>query len=232
MGYVAAAIGGSAFLGAAMSRKDAKAAKSAQKAQMEQNRIGREFTEKQLGLSLAGMEQAYPLGNEARNTGYNLGVDMSDQGYRGATDMTNAGMQQYQNAIMGLPVDYSQLQAPTFNYTDLNTAFNQEAQAPTVADGGLRSDLTPGVTTNADLLRASGEDPEWINSWLNDPNANDTGWSQFKNADEAIASLSRDPQKLAPSNYTKISNLYRKIYPSEGSKSGGTWADLGRSLAT
>ena len=102
MGYVAAAIGGAAFLGAAMSRKDAKAAKSAQKAQMEQNRIGREFTEKQLGLSLAGMEQAYPLGNEARNTGYNLGVDMSDQGYRGATDMTNAGMQQYQNAIMGL----------------------------------------------------------------------------------------------------------------------------------
>ena len=86
------------------------------------------------------------------------------------------------------------------------------------------------MTTNADLLRASGEDPEWINSWIGDPTANDTSWSQFKNADEAIASLSRDPQKLAPSNYTKISNLYRKIYPSQGGESGGTWADLGRSL--
>lgn len=230
--WTAGAIAGTAVLGAAMSSKDAKAAKSAQKAQIEQNRIGRQFTEEQLGLSIAGMEQAYPLGNEARNTGYNLGVDMSDQGYRGATDMTTAGMQQYQNAIMGLPVDYSQLQAPTFNYTDLTTAFDQEAQAPTVAGGGLRSDLTPGVTTNADLLRASGEDPEWINSWSGDPTANDTSWSQFKNADEAIASLSRDPKVLGPDNYTKISNLYRKIYPSEGSKSGGTWADLGSSLAS
>ena len=230
MSWVAVAIGGSAVLGAAMSSKDAKAAKSAQKAQIEQNRIGRQFTKEQLGLSIAGMEQAYPLGNQARNTGYNLGVDMSDQGYRGATDMTVAGMQQYRNAIMGLPVDYSQLQAPTFNYTDLTTAFDQEAQAPTVADGGLRSDLTPGLTTNADLLRLSGEDPEWINSWIGDPTANDTSWSEFENLDEALASLSRDPQKLAPSNYTKISNLYRKIYPSQGGESGGTWADLGRSL--
>jgi len=233
MSWVAVAIGGTAVLGAAMSSKDAKAAASAQRASIAQNEAGRAFTEQQLGLSLAGMEQAYPLGNAARNTGYNLGVEMSDQGYRGATDMTTAGMQQYQNAIMGLPVDYSQLQAPTFNYTDLTTAFDQEAQAPTVSEaGGLREGLTAGVTTNADLLRASGEDPEWINGWVNGMDEDSANWSQFKNADEAIASLSRDPEKLGPDNYTKLSNMFRNMFPAVGTESGGTWAGLGRSLAS
>jgi hypothetical protein len=234
MGYVAAVVGGTALLGAVMSSKDAKAAASAQRASIAQNEAGRAFTEQQLGLSLAGMEQAYPLGNAARNTGYNLGVEMSDQGYRGATDMTTAGMQQYQNAIMGLPVDYSQLQAPTFNYTDLTTAFDQEAQAPTVtpSEGGLREGLTAGVTTNADLLRASGEDPEWINGWVNGMDEDSANWSQFKNADEAIASLSRDPEKLGPDNYTKLSNMFRNMFTAPGTESGGTWAGLGRSLAS
>ena len=229
MSYVAVAIGGSALLGAATSSSDRKAAKSAQKAQIEQNRIGRQFTEEQLGLSLGGMEQAYPLANQARNTGYNLGIDMSDQGYRGATDMTNAGMQQYQNAIMGLPVDYSQLQAPAFNYTDLNTAFNQEAQAPTRQAGELDNRIIPGQTSNSDLIRMyGGDDQEWIDSQTVDYRDNAYDWSQFKSADEALASL--DPSGLTPENYRKFSNLYRNMFLPQGSQDG-TWAQLGKSLA-
>ena len=228
-----AVIGGTALLGGLSANSDRKAAAKAQKAQIEQNRIGREFTKDQLALSLGAMEQAYPLANQARNTGYNLATDMADQGYRGATDMTNAGMQQYSNAIMGLPVDYSQLQAPQFNYADLTTAFGQEAQAPTQAANPGQRDarVIPGQTTNAQLLTmfAGDEDQDWLNSWMSGPSGQNTDWSSFNNADEAIASLSTDPKQLTPGNYKKISNMYRNMFAGKGSQDG-TWAGLGRAL--
>lgn len=229
MSLMAAAIGGSALIGAAAANSDRKAAAKAQKAQIEQNRIGRKFTEEQLALSLGSMQQAYPLANQARNTGYNLATGMSDQGYRGATDMTNAGMQQYQNAIMGLPVDYSQLEAPAFNYTDLNTAFNQEAQAPTAQAGELDNRIIPGQTSNSDLIRMyGGDDQDWINSQTVDYRDNAYDWSKFTSADEAIASLDRN--SLTPENYRKFSNVYRNMFLPKGSQDG-TWAQFGKSLA-
>ena len=161
MSWVAAAVGGAAVLGAVSSNSQSKSAESAQKEQIAANERARAYNQQQLEKALAGMQNYYPVANQTRNAGYNAALGMIDQGYTGAGTVLNNSAQQYQNAIMGLPVDYSQLQAPQFNYPDMTTAFGQQQQ-----NGGpreLQSGIKAGEVSNWDLM--SRIDDPWFRTW-------------------------------------------------------------------
>lgn len=94
---------------------------SAQKAQLQANERSQKFIEEQAALNRADANQLYRYGDMARNQGLNAALAlmgeslptqmrMFQDGNVSAQMQMLAGMPQYQNAILGMPVDNSALQ--------------------------------------------------------------------------------------------------------------------------
>ena len=119
---------------------------SQQKGQIAQNANAEQYI-RQMGAQGRGDLMGMAPGAEAnRNMGYQSALDVYgqtipqqldtfQQGNVGAQNMLLAGMPQFQNAIMGGPVDYSQFQPQTLNY-----------------DAGYAQQQLPEFQTTADLL--------------------------------------------------------------------------------
>lgn len=94
---------------------------SAQKETLKSNERRQQFIEDQTGLAIQDIAQLYPMGDQYRNDAYNKAMalignaaipqmDYFQQGNVGAQQMLINSMPQYQNALFGMPVDYSQFQ--------------------------------------------------------------------------------------------------------------------------
>ena len=119
MGWmIPAAIAGTAVYGAVASDKNSKRGLKAQK---DANARTQAFIESQAKLGRGDVNALYAYGDDARNASYNEAMDVLGEGmpYQmsafqegniAAQKMHLAGMPQYQNAILGLPVDNNALQ--------------------------------------------------------------------------------------------------------------------------
>jgi hypothetical protein len=98
---------------------------SAQKEQIRANKRAQEFIEQQTGLAIQDIAQLYPMGEQFRNDAYNQAMGLMgasalpqmsyfQQGNVGAQNALIGAMPQYQNALFGNPVDYSQFQPVQF----------------------------------------------------------------------------------------------------------------------
>lgn len=94
---------------------------SAQKEQIAANERTQEFIEQQAGIARGDALGLFPYGDQARNDSYNLALSMLgqaipeqmrvfQQGNVGAQLNMAAAMPQFQNAILGLPVNNSAIQ--------------------------------------------------------------------------------------------------------------------------
>jgi hypothetical protein len=90
---------------------------SAQKAQQQANQRSQEYIERMMNLNRGDANALYTQGDQARNQGINaamalMGQSMPDQmrlfqqGNVAAQKYWSQGAPQYQNAILGMPVDY------------------------------------------------------------------------------------------------------------------------------
>lgn len=125
---------------------------SAQEGQIEQNAAARQYIEQMAGQGRADLMNFAPGAEANRNMGYQSALDVYgqtipqqldtfQQGNVGAQNMLLAGMPQFQNAIMGAPVDYSMFQPQQIGY-DAGYAQQQLPQFQTTAD--LLGGLNPG----------------------------------------------------------------------------------------
>jgi len=127
----AAAIGGAALLGAVSSRNTTKSAinateKAADKssAQIEAaNQRAREDLFKLFPAAQQNMQQGYQGALDVFNQTLPQQANVFQAGNVAAQNQLLAGMPQYQNAILGAPVDYSkfqatQLQQPNFDFAN------------------------------------------------------------------------------------------------------------------
>jgi len=83
----------------------------------------------------------------------------------------------------------------------------------------LRSSITPGETSNADLIRMfGGADAGKINSWLSNGSdlENQYNWSRASSPRELIDDLSRNQNELATSNYDWLSGVYNNMFTQQG----------------
>jgi hypothetical protein len=135
MSFVAAAIAGTAVVGAVASR-------NATKASVRASEQAGEKSSQQIAASTAqarnDLFKLFPAAQENAQRGYQGALDVFNQalpqqagvfqaGNVAAQNQLLAGMPQYQNAILGAPVDYSQFQATQLQQPSFNFA-NQQLQ--------------------------------------------------------------------------------------------------------
>jgi hypothetical protein len=135
MSFVAAAIAGTAVVGAVASR-------NATKASIRASEQAGEKSSQQIAASTAqarnDLFKLFPAAQENSQRGYQGALDVFNQalpqqagvfqaGNVAAQNQLLAGMPQYQNAILGAPVDYSQFQATQLQQPSFNFA-NQQLQ--------------------------------------------------------------------------------------------------------
>jgi hypothetical protein len=246
MGAAAAAgiIAGGALIAGKMS---SDASGDAVKAQEDQNKANEAFIREMRGQSRSDALTLQPVADQVRAQGYQSSIDM----LRGATpqqiDLTArgniagqeallAGFPQIQNAILGMPVDMSGLQA-----TDLRTPgmldWMQGATVPqtptdysSLLGGGGRLNFTPGETTNRGLIEEahrsgtiSDSDYDWlIKLSMERPDvAGNINWGSAGASDQLISKLSTGG--LTPGNQEIMTRLFQSIYPNQpGNNLGGT----------
>jgi hypothetical protein len=135
MSFVAAAIAGTAVVGAVSSR-------NATKASIRASEQAGEKSSQQIAASTAqarnDLFKLFPAAQENAQRGYQGALDVFNQalpqqagvfqaGNVAAQNQLLAGMPQYQNAILGAPVDYSQFQATQLQQPSFDFA-NQQLQ--------------------------------------------------------------------------------------------------------
>jgi hypothetical protein len=135
MSFVAAAIAGTAVVGAVASR-------NATKASVRASEQAGEKSSQQIAASTAqarnDLFKLFPAAQENAQRGYQGALDVFNQalpqqagvfqaGNVAAQNQLLAGMPQYQNAILGAPVDYSQFQATQLQQPSFDFA-NQQLQ--------------------------------------------------------------------------------------------------------
>lgn len=142
---------------------------SSQKAQIESNQRTQEFIERQAAMNRADAQALYPAADQYRTDAYNQAlalqgqvlpqqIDAFQQGNVGAQNTIIAGMPQYQNAMLGMPVDYSVFQPQTIDYD--TSAFQtqlpqfqqpqlegmqQPTQGQQPAQQGYQTQINPGL---------------------------------------------------------------------------------------
>jgi hypothetical protein len=126
---------------------------SAQKAQTRANSAATELIAEQAKIARGDVMNLFPASDENRNMGFQAALDVMgqtipqqfsafQQGNVGGQQALLAGLPQMQNALLGLPVDYSALQPQAVNY---NTDFAQQ-QLPDFISSEVA--LTPDQPVN------------------------------------------------------------------------------------
>lgn len=129
---------------------------SGQKNQRKENRRAQSYIEDQLGLSVGDVNQYYPVADQYRTDAYNQAMNLiGDGGYQqmdylrrgnvGAQDMLINSMPQYQNALFGMPVDYSQFQSVDLGMPD-RSAFNAQLAQPNTYPGYASQGAPPDMS--------------------------------------------------------------------------------------
>lgn len=95
---------------------------SGQKNQRKENRRAQQYVEGQLGYAIDDVNRGYDFGDQYRTDTFNNALNLIGGGTYGEMDYYNRGnvaaqqnlinsMPQYQNALFGMPVDYSRFMA-------------------------------------------------------------------------------------------------------------------------
>ena len=172
MTWGAVIAGGVAVTGAYLDSKSAKDAANSQEDQLAGNQA---FIQRQADLSTDQANSLYTGAGESSRQGFQGALDVMGQympqqasvfqaGNVGAQGVQLAGLQQQNNAIMGLPVDYSQLQPQTLSYDD--SFMQQELPASQnvedildpdrVANQEANNAFISGLQSDLDLFNAAG----------------------------------------------------------------------------
>jgi hypothetical protein len=148
MSWVAAAVAGSAIVGGVVSSSNAK---KGVKAQEKQNEANEAFIREQAINARNDAEPLYDAAQQNRGIGTQAALDtfaqtipeqgrMLQDGNYQAQGQILAGLPQSNNALMGMPVDYSQLQAQKL---DPNYDWARQ-QVPQFVNPELRQRTNPG----------------------------------------------------------------------------------------
>lgn len=135
---VGAAIGGSAALGAYSASQDRKSAEKSVEKQTAQRDKSLEFIERMQNQARDDIFELYPSAQESRQAGIESGLDLYSQalptqmdafqqGNVGAQQALTQGNQQVQNAILGNPVDMSQMQPQRIDPQGIQGLMNVQA---------------------------------------------------------------------------------------------------------
>ena len=116
------------------------------------NAAARQFIEQQSGRARSDVMNLFPQAQDARNQGYDNAfgmiaggipeqMNMFNQGNYGAQEQVANTLPQVSNALMGLPVDYSQFQPqqmqPDMSYMQQYMPTDQPTFAPTTGLSGI-----------------------------------------------------------------------------------------------
>lgn len=216
------------------------------KAQEEQNKKSSEYTQQQAALAQAAAQalygdSRYPLqmgyqgAADATSAALKSAIDVSGKGNLEAQKLLLAGMPQFQNAIMGLPVDYSALQPVSITPDDGSLAWLDNVEIgkrtgdhageglPDITDPnkeqttGEISGVTPGMSNRAtvDQLFRNGlltqqEYDIMQKTFRDDPEvANASTWSSAGSADQLI---NRDWSGVSPEYSATLQKVFSSIY--------------------
>lgn len=167
----AAALGGGASLYAA--NKDRKAAEKSVDKQTQQRQKSLEFIERMQNQARDDIFELYPSAQESRQAGIESGLDLYSQalptqmdafqqGNVGAQQALTQGNQQVQNAILGNPVDMSQMQPQRIDPQGIQGL--TDVQAPqTQGIDQLFQQQQPQQNQQANQVGQPTNTPEWMN---------------------------------------------------------------------
>lgn len=168
---VAAAVA-SVLVSAAAAKKQSDATKKAAQSQAGENQANRDYIERQTAEARADINRLYPQVQQYRQGGHQGALQalqgampeqarLLNQGATAAHSQLLAGMPQFQNAILGAPVDYSAFQQPapmTPDFSWLSGARLPELPAPAAPQGsqaqmpvGIDPRQLPGVFRDSRL---------------------------------------------------------------------------------
>lgn len=211
------------------------------KFQRADNERRQDYIEQQTDQARNDVLGIIPKAEESLRQGYSSAIDVSRrtpqdqlsvlQGTaRQAQDSVLGGMQSYQNAILGLPIQPMQASTPgqgagaVFNDVKM-PAFLAEPQAgsatPTPLAGIQRLNVTPGQTTNAEILsqlyklgKISDYDYNRMKESHSGGGSGDgTGWSYGKPASEMMGWLPDDLHPRFRETNENIFNAINRYYP-------------------
>jgi hypothetical protein len=232
MSGVATAIAASAVIGGVVANKNAGDALDAQE---DQNDASAALIREQ---SLQARKDAVPLFDAAQQnreigTQAALGtqgqslrqqIDTSARGNYFAQEALLAGQPQVQNAILGLPVDMSQVQSKILHpERNLESMFNQQVpefvRSNVEVKGSGPLDFTPGGTSNSALADKAFQDGHLSQQQYNvlrrnfaddKANASATNWGSAPNADHLLNKIGANTNPLLAG---ALSTLFQSIHP-------------------
>jgi hypothetical protein len=164
-GLAAAALG--SVIGGKLASDSADKTLESQEDQLASNQA---FIKEQAAKSRADVLPRFDAAQQNRDQGFQGALDVFgqtlpqqadvfQQGNMGAQQALMSGQQQFQNAIMGLPVDYGFMQPQALDY-NMDWAQQQLPQAQgtsTAIEDERMGNVLGGITSNADLFRAASE---------------------------------------------------------------------------
>jgi hypothetical protein len=221
--------------------KSAESQDDAMNAQQKQNLDNQDFIKRQGDLSKQDADTLYRKAQADRDTGTNAAMDIYGTGMKQqlqttgnasirAQDALLAGNQQFQNAILGLPVDNSALQSHMLRpQTNLGGVF--DAQVPTgmgmpqdfsaalSGSGDLSSFVQPGQTNQQLVAKAYADgmiDKKDYNIMQTHFDNSGTGggkfWASTGNAGDLITNLNSQGQ-LDNKFRSTMENFFNLMYP-------------------
>jgi hypothetical protein len=163
VGGGSAVAGGLAIAGTAAglygASQDRKATSQANQQAQQQIQRSQEFIERQLTQARGDAFRLFPAAQESRQQGIEAGMNLFNQsaplqmqafqqGNMGAQQALAQGLPQFQNAILGQPINYAAFQPQQVNVPGIEALFSQQPRAPVPIPGAMPA-ATPGVQTGA-----------------------------------------------------------------------------------